>query len=112
MENGDACQNNKHYMFISIESFVKRLFKTQIEKQLLGDIPRTEKEREEFLNNISKADFDGALKTILSNQDMIYERTLMIKRLYAQYLYWKNRNIIPIWVTRDELPIMLNQLLE
>lgn len=112
MENGDACQNNKHYMFISIESFVKRLFKTQIEKQLLGDIPRTEKEREEFLNNISKADFDGALKTILSSQDMIYERTLMIKRLYAQYLYWKNRNIIPIWVTRDELPIMLNQLLE
>lgn len=110
MESGKACQDNKHYMLISIESFVKRLFKNQIEKKILENESRTEKEREDLLNNLTKDQFDAALKQLLSEKDMIYERTLIIKRLYAQYLYWGNHNIIPIWVTREELPIMICKL--
>ena len=42
---------------------------------------------------------------------MIYERMLIIKKLYAQYLYWERHNITPIWTTRDDLPEMVGEII-
>lgn len=104
-------KRRQHYLFLSIESLVKNIFSDEVNKRLLGNISRTEKERSEYLNNISKQQFDAALSEILADPDMFYERMLIIKKLYAQSLYWKHYNIIPIWTTRQELPEMLKQII-
>lgn len=45
-----------------------------------------------------------------NNDEILYRKLLMTKKLYAQYIYWKNYGIIPIWTTRSELPEMLMKI--
>lgn len=111
MESDEERQDISHYLFLSLESLVKKMFGSAVNKILLGDVSRTEEERERFLCNISKAEYDTVLRQLLENEDMIYERMLIIKKLYAQYLYWDRHNIIPIWTTRDELPEMVSEII-
>ncbi len=87
------------------------MFHDVVNKKLLGDTARTEKEREEFLSHIEKKEYDNTLREILHDESMIYERMLIVKKLYAQYLYWERYNIIPIWTTREELPQMVQEIL-
>ena len=42
---------------------------------------------------------------------MICEKMLMVRHLYSQYLYWEEHNIIPIWITRDELIDMVQGII-
>ena len=46
----------------------------------------------------------------LSNDERLYQKLLMTKKLYAQYMYWENYGIIPIWTTRSELPEMFMKI--
>lgn len=111
MESDEERQDTVHYLFLSLESLIKKMFGSAVNKKLLGDVPRTEKEREQFLGKISKTEYDVVLGELLGNEEMIYERMLIIKKLYAQYLYWERHNIIPIWTTRDELPEMVGGII-
>lgn len=111
MESDEERQDTVHYLFLSLESLVKKMFGSAVNKKLLGDVPRTEEERERLLGHISKTEYDAVLRQLLKNEEMIYERMLIIKKLYAQYLYWERHNIIPIWTTRDELPEMVGRII-
>lgn len=111
MESGKDKQENSHYMFISIQSFVKDLFEDEVYRRLLGDEKRSEEERKEYIANITKTDYDVTLRQILNDPTMVYEKMLMLKKLQAQYWYWGNRNIIPIWTTREELSGMVKYIL-
>ena len=111
MERDGERQDIKHYLFLSIQSFVKKMFHDVVNKKLLRDTARTQKEREEFLSHIEKKEYDNTLREILHDESMIYERMLIVKKLYAQYLYWERYNIIPIWTTREELPQMVQEIL-
>lgn len=101
----------EHYLFISIESMVKMLFSSNVEKELLGNKARTEDERKEFLNAIEKNQYDDALRKVFGSDSNCFEREMLIKRLYAQYLYWQRYNIVPIWTTRNELSEMIESVL-
>ena len=111
MESDEERQDTVHYLFLSLESLVKKMFGSAVNKKLLGDVPRTEEERERLLGHIGKTEYDAVLRQLLKNEEMIYERMLIIKKLYAQYLYWERHNIIPIWTTRDELPEMVGRII-
>lgn len=119
MEKGSERQENKHYMFISIQSFVKKLFAEEVNRRFLGNgEKRTESEREKFFKEGTeeckkyKECYDKILNEVLNDKKMICEKMLMVRRLYSQYLYWEEHNIIPIWTTRDELPEMLQGILK
>ncbi len=43
----------------------------------------------------------------LHEERYLYINIQLINRLYAQYSYWNNQGIIPIWSTYDELPDMI-----
>ena len=112
MEKGEERQENKHYMFISIQSFVKKLFTEEVNRRLLGNIEsRTESKREEFLKKETSEHYDDTLREVLNDKKMICEKMLMVRRLYSQYLYWEEHNIIPIWTTRDELIGMIQGII-
>lgn len=111
MDNTKELDHKKHYFFLSIETFVKNIFKSEIDRTLLGVDSRTEEERERFLED-NKNQREKILKDLLKDEKMIYEKILITKRLYAQYLYWERYGIIPIWTTRGELPEMLKSILE
>ena len=99
-------------MFISIQSFVKKLFTEEVNRRLLGNIEsRTESKREEFLKEKVSEHYDDTLREILNDKKMICEKMLMVRRLYSQYLYWEEHNIIPIWTTRDELIGMIQSII-
>lgn len=110
MERGKERQQIKHYLFMSIESLVKRMFKNEIDRELLGNKARTEEERKKYLESIGKVEYDKALEKLLNNSRMIYEKMLIIKKLEAQKMYWNSYNIIPIWTTRNELPQMVKKI--
>ena len=116
MESGEERQENVHYMFISIESFVKKMFENEVHRRLLENISRTEDKRTEFLKKVKskkyEEKYDEKLREVLLDKNMKFEKMMMIRRLYAQYLYWSDRNIIPIWTTRDELTTMITGILE
>lgn len=48
--------------------------------------------------------------TKFCEEKYIYTNIQLINRLYAQYSYWNNRGIIPIWSTFEELPQMIANL--
>ncbi len=111
MENAKECQGIRHYLFLSIESLVKNVFKDAVNKKLLGNTARTETQRNEFLSKVSNEQYNTALSIIIKDENMIYEKMLIVKKLYAQYLYWGRHNIIPIFTTRNELPEMVRMII-
>lgn len=111
MESEKEKQNIQHYIFMSIETMVKTIFREEINRKLLGNEPRTEEERKKYLDSIDTKKFDDALSELLSESCMVYERMLIIKKLDAQSKYWRNYNIVPIWTTRGELTGMVRQIL-
>ena len=52
----------------------------------------------------------GMMDKTMSSDEILYQKLLMTKKLYAQYIYWKNYGIIPIWTTRSELPEMIMRI--
>lgn len=81
-------------------------------RRLLGNIERrTESEREKFLKENAPKCYDDTLREVLNDKKMICEKMLMVRRLYSQYLYWEEHNIIPIWTTRDELIDMIQGII-
>ncbi len=111
MEQDKECQELKHYLFLSIESLVKKIFQKEINNRLLGDIARTESEREKYLSEVSREQYDKVLREAVADESMIYEKMLIIKKLQAQCLYWQRYNIIPIWTTRKELTELVGKIL-
>lgn len=102
----------EHYFFISIESTVKKMFESAIEKEILGSTARTEEERKQAIDKVKKdkEEYDKKLRKVFYSDEYHVERMMLIKRLYAQYLYWRHYNIVPIWTTRDELPKMVSAI--
>lgn len=54
----------------------------------------------------------GEDPTKYNSEEFLYENLQLINRLYAQYSYWENHGIIPVWTTFEELPVMLRQMSE
>lgn len=52
----------------------------------------------------------GMMDETMSSDEILYQKLLMTKKLYAQYMYWKNYGITPIWTTRSELPEMIMRI--
>lgn len=85
LKNMERNRKHQHYILFCIDDFVNKIL-SDVEKMVLNDKARLMK-------------------------DYSFELLLLNQLLNAQYIYWSNYGLIPIWTTIEKIPRLIESLI-